>query len=97
MYNSVICDAIQRRLVLQLTYELKIRLVEPHAYGTDDEDHELLRAWQQSPLPSDWRTFRLDKATGIAITATRFLQPRPGYKLNDAAMKKRMFCQLDLK
>jgi hypothetical protein len=44
MYNPVICEAIQGRRVLQITYELKIRLVEPHAYGIDDEDHELLRA-----------------------------------------------------
>jgi predicted DNA-binding transcriptional regulator YafY len=96
MYNPVICEAIQGRYVLQLTYDRKIRLVEPHAYGIDDEGHELLRAWQQSPLPSDWRTFRLDKATGIVVTATRFLQPRQGYKRNDTAMKKKIYCQLDL-
>jgi predicted DNA-binding transcriptional regulator YafY len=95
MYNPAICEAIKERRLLQLTYEQKIRLVEPHAYGIDDEDHELLRAWQISPLPDDWRTFRLDKATGIAITPTRFSQPRPGYKRNDTAMKKRIYCQLD--
>jgi predicted DNA-binding transcriptional regulator YafY len=94
MFNPVICDAIQKRCVLQITYERQIRLVEPHAYGVDDEDHELLRAWQLSPLPDDWRTFRLDKATYIAITDTRFVQPRPGYKRNDTAMKKRIYCQL---
>ena len=27
MYNPVICEAIQERRVLQITYELKIRLV----------------------------------------------------------------------
>ena len=95
MYNPGICEAIKERRVLQITYERKIRLIEPHAYGIDDEDHELLRAWQQLPLPEDWRTFRLDKTTGIAITATRFLQPRPGYNRNDSAMKKKIYCQLD--
>jgi predicted DNA-binding transcriptional regulator YafY len=94
MFNPVICQAIENRCVLQITYERKIRQVEPHAYGIDDENHELLRAWQQSPLPNDWRMFRLDKATGIAITNTHFSQPRPGYKRNDAAMKRRIYCQL---
>jgi hypothetical protein len=82
------------RRVLQITYEGKIRLVEPHAYGIDEEDHELLRAWQLSPLPDDWRTFRVDKAAYIAIADICFSQPRPGYKRNDAAMKKRIYCQL---
>jgi predicted DNA-binding transcriptional regulator YafY len=73
MYNPVICEAIKDRRVLQITYERKIRLIEPHAYGIDEEHHELLRAWQQLPLPDDWRTFRLDKTTGTAITANSFL------------------------
>jgi predicted DNA-binding transcriptional regulator YafY len=94
MFNPVICKAIDERRLLQITYEQKIRLLEPHAYGIDDEDHELLRAWQLSPLPDDWRTFRVDKANYIAITYTRFFQPRPGYKRNDAAMKKKIYCQL---
>jgi hypothetical protein len=69
--------------------------LELHAYGIDDEDHELLRAWQESPLPDDWRTFRLDKAMDISITAIRFMQPGLGYKRNDTAMKKKIYCQLD--
>jgi hypothetical protein len=94
MFNPVICQAIEGRRVLQITYEGKIRLVEPHAYGIDEEDHELLRAWQLSPLPDDWRTFSVDKAAYIAIADIRFSQPRPGYKRNDAAMRKRIYCQL---
>jgi len=93
MYDVKICEAIKHLACLQITYEGTIRLVEPHAYGHDKAGHELLRAWQTQPAPEDWRSFRVDKATSIAITITRFSGPRRGYVRNDKSMT-RIYCQL---
>jgi predicted DNA-binding transcriptional regulator YafY len=93
MYDVKICEAIRGLVLLQITYDGTIRLVEPHAYGHDKAGHELLRAWQTQPAPEDWRSFQIDKATSIAITNTRFSGPRLGYMRNDKQMD-RIYCQL---
>jgi hypothetical protein len=83
----MICLAILERRLLRITYDFKFRLVEPHAYGTSEDGNDLLRAWQLEPLPADWKLFRLDKATGLAITDTHFLEPRSDYKKHDPVLK----------
>jgi predicted DNA-binding transcriptional regulator YafY len=93
MRHPLICLAIKEKRLLRFTYDFKSRVVEPHAYGETDDGNELLRGWQQAPLPADWRTFRLDKAVGLSIADARFLKPRPDYKRDDTAMH-RVFCQL---
>jgi hypothetical protein len=87
MRNETICLAIREKRMLRLTYDFKTRLIEPHAYGVSKDGDDLLRAWQIEPLPADWKLFRLDKATGLTITETHFLQPRFDYKKNDPALK----------
>ena len=93
MNNPTICQAIDGMFLLQITYDNKIRLVEPHAYGVDKAGDELLRAWQQTPSPDDWRTFRVDRMTAVAITKIRFSGPHKDYARNDKAMTK-IYCQL---
>ena len=67
MIDPRICQAIGAQIVLEVTYEMTTRFVEPHLFGADKAGNDLLRAWQQSPLPAEWRTFRLDKITSIAL------------------------------
>jgi predicted DNA-binding transcriptional regulator YafY len=93
VYTVKICQAISKQLMLHFEYDGKFRTVEPHTYGHDKTGNELLRAWQMFPEPEDWRSFRLDKATSIAISTTRFLGPRVGYVRNDKAMGA-IYCQL---
>jgi predicted DNA-binding transcriptional regulator YafY len=91
--SDVICEAITHLVLLEITYRGTVRIVEPHAYGRDKARHELLRAWQTQPAPADWRSFRINNATSIAITKTHFSGPRPGYVRNDKQMD-RLYCQL---
>lgn len=93
MQHSVICTAIRERRLLRLTYDLKSRLVEPHAYGVTKDGNEVLRAWQESPFPPDWKLFRLDKASGISITDTHFSGPRRDFERGDRALHQ-TYCEL---
>ena len=88
-----ICAAIQKKRLLNFTYDFESRVVEPHAYGRTEEGNEILRAWQQTPLPAAWKTFRIDKIAGPAIADTRFSEPRSDYRSDDKAMGH-VFCQL---
>jgi predicted DNA-binding transcriptional regulator YafY len=94
MFHPIVCQAIREKRVLQFTYDLTNRHVEPHAYGVDKAGDELLRAWQLSPFPTDWRIFRLDKAIGISLTQSHFAMPRQGYNREDKAMSQMIYCQL---
>jgi predicted DNA-binding transcriptional regulator YafY len=93
MRDARICQAIEAKVLLQVTYDMTQRLVEPHAFGVDKVGNELLRAWQQSPLPADWRTFRIDKISALALTRTPFGGPRVDYVRDDKQMTK-IYCQL---
>jgi hypothetical protein len=87
MRYPVVAQAIRERRVLRITYNLKNRLVEPHAYGIDSDNDDLLRAWQTAPLPDGWKSLPLRKATAIVLTDTHFAGPRAGYRKGDRAMK----------
>jgi predicted DNA-binding transcriptional regulator YafY len=93
MANAQICDAISKKLLIEIIYDGQNRLIEPHAYGYDKLQHELLRAWQIQPAPSDWRTFRVDKSISISTTTTHFAGPRPDYSRDDKAMEH-IYCQI---
>ena len=86
MRNPTISQAVLERRLLQFTYYGTMCLVEPHAYGEAPDGHDVLRAWQRSPLPSGWKLFRQDKMSGIVLTEVRFDKPRSDYKRGDRAI-----------
>ena len=93
MIDSRICQAIGAQIVLEVTYDTTTRFVEPHIFGADKAGNDLLRAWQQSPLPAEWRTFRIDKITSMALTRTRFAGARMGYERDDKQIVN-VYCKL---
>ena len=97
--NPVICEAIHERRLLRLNYHWGHRIVEPHAYGLNDNGHELLRVFQVSGASESgehhgWKLLRVDEIHGLEILKEQFEGSRLGYKHGDKAMDQRIYCQL---
>ena len=99
MDRPEICQAINERRAIQLNYEWGHRTAEPHAYGLNDNGHELLRAYQtggasESGQPTGWKIFRVHEITGLTVLEEHFSHPRQGYKRGDKALDRRIYCEL---
>jgi len=97
--NQRICNAILHRNVLRLVYDWGNRIVEPHCYGINDKDHELLRAYQTSGDSKSnesvgWKIFRVDELNQLTVLDQGFASPRLGYRRGDPAMTKQIYCEL---
>ncbi len=96
--NLVICRAIRERLVLSLVYESLRRSVEPHAYGVNNENHELLRCWEIGEEGQSrgfgWRLLRVDEVRQISVTRLRFVGQRSGYERPDKVFSRMIYCAL---
>lgn len=90
--NTTICDAIQRRAVIQFYYGGGTRTVEPHCHGTSTAGNEVLRGYQtggysESGKPVEWKLFDVSEISSLSITNQIFTQNRPLYNSNDKAMR----------
>lgn len=98
MIENEIITAIQNKLLLSCFYDGFLRIVEPHCLGRGDKGL-LLRCYQkgggssQGGIP-DWRLFLVTKITQLRVLEEHFLQPAPGYRRNDTAMKFGIIAQL---
>ena len=94
-----ICAAINGRKLLRLHYDGGWRLVEPHAYGhNNNTGHDLLRAYQVSGSSHSfqfvgWKLFRHDEMRSVQVLEDHFSGPRPGYTRGDKALD-RIYCEL---
>lgn len=97
--NSAICRAINERRLIRLTYGWGNRIVEPHAYGLNDNGHELLRVFQTSGAsdsgePYGWKLLRCDEITSLTVLEDHFSDPRQGYRRGDKAIGEQIYCEL---
>jgi hypothetical protein len=97
--NSIICDAVHEHRLLRLNYHWGYRIVEPHAYGLNDNGHELLRVFQvsgasESGAHHGWKLLRVDEIHQLEILEEKFAGSRPDYRRSDKAMDQRIYCQL---
>lgn len=95
--HPIICDAINRQIVLEISYDGYRRMVEPHAYGYSRANNDLLRAYQiaggsVSSENVGWKLLRLDETWLIQQTYSRF-SVRPDYRPDDRAMSG-IYCQI---
>ena len=97
--NSLICEAIENKKVIEFTYDEHERIVEPHCYGIHkDTGSEVVCAYQiagysLSGEKPPWRLYIVPDMSSIVITENHFDNPRHGYKKDDSRMS-RIFCQL---
>lgn len=88
--NSTVIQAIRDRKILELRYHGYSRIVEPHAYGRDKDDDEILRCYQTSGGSESgervgWKLLKVREVFSLHLTKDIF-SIRPEYKRNDKAM-----------
>ena len=89
---EAVCDAIEKRMCLELFFDSSWSVVEPHLYGVTLDDHDSLRAWRlrggaDPANPTGWILVRMDGVTEIATSSERAYAPRIGYRRSDPAFK----------
>lgn len=97
--NANLVSAVRNRHLVRLLYEGGFRIIEPHAYGhNDNKNHDLIRAFQVSGSSKSfeyvgWKLFRCDEMLSLQVLEQHFSGPRPGYKRGDKALD-RIYCEL---
>ena len=87
----LIISAIQRKAVLEFSYNGKRRIVEPQTYGLSTTGREVLRAYERSVRKDAKRSgmaklFDLAKISGLEETGLKFQQALPTHNPDDSAM-----------
>ena len=95
--NTLICQAIEQRRLLELRYHGHTRVVAPHVYGVDTTGDELLscyQAWGGSAggAASGWKSLNVSEISNMALTTRKF-SPRPEYRHGDRALKE-IYCEI---
>jgi len=96
--RDTICDAIQNRKLLEITYKGHRRIVEPHLIGQKTSGNDALSAWQvggysESDSYPPWRNYLLEKIESVTVLEESFSGPRPGYNPSDNTMTY-IYCRL---
>ncbi|HEX9619279.1 MAG TPA: hypothetical protein VF989_04025 [Polyangiaceae bacterium] len=96
--NSIICDAIRSRRVLEFDYHGLHRVVVPYCHGVSARGTEVLRAIQiAGPSASGGFGFGklwiVDEMSRLRLTETPFSPDDPNYNPDDSAMV-RIHCRV---
>ena len=99
LMNLSIREAVHARAKLEISYNWGKRIVEPHAYGVNQKDSEIVRVYQtsgasRSGKPTGWKILPVDEILGLVILSKHFDNPRQGYKRGDKALSKLIYCEL---
>jgi hypothetical protein len=95
--NSIFCNAIKTKRIIELRYKGYSRSVEPHAHGRDKNGDEILRCYQVSGGSKKgervgWKLLKVNEIFSSHITEDIFI-PRSDYHQNDKAIEY-ICCQL---
>lgn len=98
MWTRTACEALNKRLCLELRYDGFTRTVEVHAVGITKDDVEIMRVWQvrggsASGEGEGWKMMRVNEARSAHVTEFPSQAPREGYRRDDPAMAS-IICQL---
>ena len=97
--NTHLCDAIRTRRLLRFVYEGYERIVEPHAYGINTQNHEMLSCylvggWSESKAEAGWRNYLVREMHDVHVLAEPFAGVRPGFNPQDDAFRQ-VYCRID--
>ncbi len=97
--NSIVCDAIRARRLLRFVYDGYERIVEPHIYGINTANHEVVSAylvggWSASAPSPGWRNYLIHEMDDIHALSEGFTKTRPEYNPSDRHLRQ-VFCRLD--
>jgi predicted DNA-binding transcriptional regulator YafY len=98
-FDAIICKAIRERHLLFVEYGGSRRVVQPHVYGDDHAGDRLLSAYQvsgesASGASQGWKSFRMDRVTGVTPGDATFRRARSEFQRDDGAFA-RILCQVD--
>ena len=85
--QAQIRDAIERMLVIEISYKGSWRTVEPHLLGVNNKGNACLSAFQVSGGSGcSWRAFLVNEIIEVSITDKTF-SVRDGYNPHDSTMQ----------
>lgn len=89
--DPLIMSAIQRKSVLEFSYNGKLRTVEPQNYGLSTTGREVLRAYERRATDGAKRSgmaklFDLKKISGLRESGQTFQEALPAHNPDDSAM-----------
>ena len=90
---AIIENAIREMRLLAFHYHGGLRLIEPHTFGLDRWDEELLCGYQlegisRSGNPAGWKFFRVAEMSQLRAENRHFSTPRPEYRRGDGAFRR---------
>ena len=90
-WNSVICEAIRKKAVIQFDYHGITRAVEPQSHGISTAGNEVIRGIQINPRstsgkPIEGRLYMVSEMSDLKQTNETFLTPGPHFNPNDKGM-----------
>lgn len=93
-----ICFAIKNMQMLKIDYNGTERIIEPHAYGLNKKNHEMLRAFQvsgfsKSDKPSSWKLFKCEHIDNI-IQMSESFEVREDYNPNGDSQIPNIKCMI---
>jgi hypothetical protein len=88
--NTILIQAITDLKMVELRYQGYSRVVEPHAYGRDKNNDEIIRCFQtsggsKSGENAGWKLLKVRDVYSSHLTNATF-QARNDYKRKDSAM-----------
>ena len=97
--NAIVCDAIHARRLLRFIYEGYERLLEPHLYGINTQNHEMLSGylvggWSATETEPGWRNYLVHDMYDLHALAESFEGPRSGFNPESVRFRQ-VYCRLD--
>lgn len=96
--KSIICEAIEKRRLLQFSYDDLTRIVEPHLFGRKTSGNDVLSGWlvegyTESDSEPYWRNYVVENMDFIIMLDETFTGTRAGYNRDDKTMEE-IYCRL---
>jgi hypothetical protein len=96
--DAIICEAIEKRRLLQFSYDDLTRIVEPHLFGRKTSGNDVLSGWlvegyTESDSRPYWRNYSIEKMDFIIMLEETFTGTREGYNPDDRTMEE-IYCRL---
>jgi hypothetical protein len=96
--NDIICEAIEKKRLLQFSYDDLTRIVEPHLLGRKTSGKDALSAYlvegyTESDREPYWRSYSIEKMEFPVMLDETFPGARDGYNPNDKTMEE-IYCRL---
>jgi hypothetical protein len=96
--NDIICEAIEKKRLLQFSYDDLTRIVEPHLFGRKTSGNDVLSAYlvggyTESDNKPYWRYYTLKQMEFVIMLDDTFTGAREGFNPHDSSMDE-IYCRL---